>query len=128
MSLPSLCGPIAMDIGLIGVVRTLLFAVHLSETKSKIGWLFFLSAAYVSIIIIIFGCCLAFSLPYPELLLKVISPGALLLTLVMIISVISFPATGKNTKEEKQFKLMLFWLVSFFFGFFLMSCYFAPHM
>ncbi|MEI8344030.1 MAG: hypothetical protein WCF93_03720 [Candidatus Moraniibacteriota bacterium] len=126
MTLPTYLGPSLMDIGLIAAVLCLLYALHLSEKKTILNWLFWSLAMCFSILITAFGACLAFSLPYPKILSHSATSRFLFLASGIITSATSFPMARKMAAEENQFKLMLFWLVAFFFGFFLMSCYFAP--
>ena len=126
MTLPTYLGPLLMDTGLIVAVLCLLYALHLSEKKTISNWLFWALAMCFSILVTAFGVCLAFSLPYPKILSLAATSRSLFLTSGIITSAISFPIARKRAAEENQFKLMLFWLVAFFFGFFLMSCYFAP--
>ena len=117
---PSFCVPILMDVGLFGIAFNATYIAV--ETELKKCWLTFGLALILSLMTTVLSFSLIISVP-----LILSHSKILLLSLGAITSLISFPMTTKKSKEE-AFTLMLFWLLSFFFGIFLMSLYFAPHL
>lgn len=124
--LPAFLGLILISLAMFGITSSVIYNFS-SYEKYKHRWPLFFSSLHILLFSLpIFFISIPLIFPIVSLE-KTLTPNLLLLTEGILVSLFAFPTKRKGAQGQDP-RIAIFWVITFLFGMFLVSLYWAPHL